>query len=204
MPMKISAIIPAYNEADRIGAVIQPLLDSALIDEVIVVDDGSFDNTAAIAEQFAVKVISLPSNRGKAAAMDEGVKASQNDTLFFLDADLIGLTPTHINNLISTYREENVDMVIGIFSAGRLASLSGQRIIAKAIWQQARNNVNELDFGIEIALTKLAHKEKWTKSKVKLPGVTHVLKEEKHGFWQGLEARFKMYGDIIKSLFTKV
>ncbi|MCD5417246.1 glycosyltransferase family 2 protein [Candidatus Bipolaricaulota bacterium] len=202
--MKISAIIPAYNEAERIGAVIQPLLDSALIDEIIVVDDGSTDNTAEIAGRFAVKMISLPYNKGKAAAMDEAVKATQNDTLLFLDADLIGLTTAHIDNLISAYSEDNVDMAIGIFSAGRLTSLSGQRIITKDLWLQARNNVNELDFGIEIALTKLAFKEKWTKSKVKLPGVTHVLKEEKHGFWQGLGARFKMYGDIVKSLFTKV
>ncbi|MCI2425087.1 glycosyltransferase family 2 protein [Candidatus Acetothermia bacterium] len=202
--MKISAIIPAYNEAERIGAVIQPLLDSALIDEIIVVDDGSTDNTAEKAEEFAVKVISLPDNKGKAVAMDEGVKATQNDTLLFLDADLVGLTTAHIDNLIRKYHEENVDMVIGIFSAGRLTSLSGQRVISKALWQRARSNVNELDFGIEIALTKLAFKEKWTKSTIKLPGVTHVVKEEKHGFQQGLGARVKMYGDIIKSLFTKV
>ncbi len=202
--MKISAIIPAYNEAERIGAVIQPLRDSALIDEIIVVDDGSTDNTAEQAGQFAVKVISLSYNKGKAVAMDEGVKATQNDTLLFLDADLVGLTTAHIDNLIRTYNKDNVDMAIGIFSTGRLTSLSGQRVIAKNLWQKARNNMNELDFGIEIALTKLAFKEKWTKRTVKLPGVTHVLKEEKHGFWQGLDARFKMYGDIIKSLFTKV
>ncbi|RLE37925.1 glycosyltransferase family 2 protein, partial [Candidatus Acetothermia bacterium] len=67
-----------------------------------------------------------------------------------------------------------------------------------------REKVHEMDYGIEMALSKLAAKEGWTKEKVKLDGVTHVLKEEKRGFSQGIRERFKMYGDMIKWLIKKL
>ena len=62
----------------------------------------------------------------------------------------------------------------------------------------------EMDFGIEIALSRLAAKEDWAKEYVKLEGVTHVLKEEKRGFKRGMVERLKMYGHMIKWLFKKL
>jgi len=72
------------------------------------------------------------------------------------------------------------------------------------LWDRAKVNVHEMNYGIEFALSKLAVKEGWSKEKVKLEGVTHVLKEEKRGFSNGMRERFKMYGDMIKWLFKKV
>jgi len=211
--MNISAVVPAYNEAARIGAVLRPLVSCPLVDEVIVVDDGSDDGTAEVAREFGVKVIELPENRGKASALDAGVNAASNDVLLFLDADLVGLRPEHIERLINAYASGNVDMVVGVFSDGRVNTdlaqfinpfASGQRIISKALWARAKEKVDEMDYGIEIALSKLAAKEGWRKEKVKLDGVTHVLKEEKRGFSQGVKERLKMYGDMIKWLIKKI
>jgi len=105
--MSVSVVVPAYNEASRISAVLTPLVDCASVDEVIVVDDGSDDGTAKVAQGFRdVQVISLPQNRGKAAALDEGVSQARNETLLFLDADLVGLTEGHVQRLIEVYREQ--------------------------------------------------------------------------------------------------
>jgi len=209
----VSAIVPAYNEAERIGAVLWPLRHAPSVGEVIVVDDGSTDGTAAVARSFGVKVISLPVNCGKSVALDRGVQQARYETLLFLDADLVGLRPDHIERMIRAYREDGRDMVVGVFRNGRLNTdlaqtiapyLSGQRVLSKSLWKKLRRTVHKLDFGVEIALTKLALKENWTQGFVELDGVTHVMKEEKFGLSRGLVSRFKMYGDIVRSVFTRV
>ncbi len=211
--MNVSVVVPAYNEAGRISAVLRPVVASPLVDEVIVVDDGSDDGTAEEASAFPVDVIRLSENRGKAAALDAGVSRAKNDVLLFLDADLVGLRTEHVDTLIRAYEERRLDMVVGVFSSGRkntdLAQkinpyASGQRVISRALWERAKENVGEMNYGIEMALSKLAAKEGWEKEYVKLEGVTHVLKEEKRGLAKGLRDRLKMYGDMIKWLIKKI
>ena len=212
--MSVSVVVPAYNEASRISAVLAPLVDCSSVDEVIVVDDGSDDGTAEVAQRFFnVQVISLPENRGKAAALDKGVRQARNEILLFLDADLVGLRKEHVQRLIEVYREQQADMVVGVFSNGRMNTdiaqkinpfASGQRVLSRDLWQRAKENVEEMDYGIEIALSKLAAKEGWRREKVKLDGVTHILKEKKRGFTKGVIDRLKMYGDMIKWLVKKV
>jgi len=214
--MGISVVVPAYNEAGRISAVLRPVLASRWIDDVIVVDDGSDDGTAEEAAQFPVRVSTLPENRGKAAALDHGVTLAKNDTLLFLDADLVGLTTEHVDRLIRCYREMNLDMAVGVFSNGRRNTdiaqkinpyASGQRMLTRKQWERAKQcveEVSEVDFGIEIALSRLAAKEDWAKEYVKLDGVTHVLKEEKRGLKRGMIDRVKMYGHMIKWLFKRL
>jgi len=211
--MKVSAVVPAYNEASRIGAVLKPLVGCSAVDEVIVVDDGSDDGTAEMARQYPVQVVRLEENCGKARALNEGVMRARNNVLLFLDADLVGLTEAHVEKFIHTYEDSGVDMVVGVFANGRKNTdfaqkfnpyASGQRMLTKKLWERAKINVHEMNYGIEFALSKLAVKEGWSKDKVKLEGVTHVLKEEKRGFSNGIRERFKMYGDMIKWLFKKV
>ena len=214
--MGISVVVPAYNEAGRISAVLRPVIASQWVDDVIVVDDGSDDGTAEEAAQFPVRVATLPENRGKAAALDHGVTLARNDTLLFLDADLVGLTTEHVDRLIRCYREMNLDMAVGVFSNGRRNTdiaqkinpyASGQRMLTRKQWERAKQcveEVSEVDFGIEIALSRLAAKEDWAKEYVKLDGVTHVLKEEKRGLKRGMIDRLKMYGHMIKWLFKRL
>ena len=210
--MKVSAIVPAYNEAERIQAVISPLQQSRRVDEIIVVDDGSSDGTAKMARCSSVQLIELPRNLGKAAALEHGVRRARNDVFLFLDADLVGLQPDHVDRLIGLYAEGELDMVVGVFKNGRLNTdlahsiapyLSGQRVLSRALWNRLRK-LGKLEFGVEMALTKLSVKENWREERVFLDGVTHVMKEEKRGFSQGFRERLLMYGDILRSLFTRV
>jgi len=207
--MKVSAVIPAYNEAERIGAVIAPLLQSGAVQEIVVVDDGSTDSTAEVAARYGVKLVRLPENRGKAAALDAGVKAAEGDVLLFLDADLVGLRPEHVKKLLDAYKQGDAEIVIGVFKEGRAGTdlsmkivpfLSGQRVLSRRVWERLRHAVDEMEFGVEAALTKVAFKEGWKHKKVELEGVSHVRKEEKRGFTSGLWDRMAMYWDILRSL----
>lgn len=94
-PSFVTAIIPAYNEADRIYATMRAAMDIVGHTHVWVVDDGSTDETALRVQEAGAHLVRLPQNGGKACALTEGVRAALADSdgkntefLLFLDADL--------------------------------------------------------------------------------------------------------------------
>ncbi len=120
--MTLSIVIPAYNEAKRLPKTLERLQDcfAAQTDvtllEVIVVDDGSQDGTAAMAAEWAgrlpIRTEILPLNQGKGAAVRTGVLAAHGDLVLFYDAD--GATPpSEILKLIAVQRQTSADVVIG-------------------------------------------------------------------------------------------
>ena len=84
----VEIIIPAYNEGDKIGITIASIQHYSWIDRILVIDDGSTDNTAETALNAGADVISLPINKGKAYAMKTGYQNSSSDILIFLDGDI--------------------------------------------------------------------------------------------------------------------
>ena len=110
--LKVSAIIPAYNEAKNIIRVLNPLKQVPAIKEIIVISDGSTDDTVRLVRNFGgAKVIALPRNVGKTKAVARGVAEAEHPTILLCDADLINLTVLHISDLIHKYCE-GFDMVI--------------------------------------------------------------------------------------------
>ena len=97
---RVSCVVPAYNEAPRIGAVLAAVLGQPMIDEVIVVDDASRDGTAAVAHAAGARVIALAANGGKTAALLAGIAAARGEVLLLLDADLVGLRPQDLAALL--------------------------------------------------------------------------------------------------------
>lgn len=97
MGKSISAVLPAYNEAENIGKAVRDMVsvfESLSLDayEVIVVDDGSTDETAAICEELArknahIRLIRHPKNRGYADALKTGFAAAQHPLVFYTDSD---------------------------------------------------------------------------------------------------------------------
>ncbi|MFA5536172.1 MAG: glycosyltransferase family 2 protein [Bacillota bacterium] len=206
--MLVSAIIPAYNEENTIANVILPLTKIKEINEVLVVSDGSTDRTAEIARNLGVKVIESAINMGKGGAMMLGLKEAQGDIILFLDADLIGLTENHIQQLLAPILNGGTEMVIGIFEHGRLATdlaqlvapfLSGQRVVRKSLLERV-DNLKMARFGVELELTKYVAEHSIKYTEVVLKELSHVMKEEKLGLVKGLQARMKMYWEIAKSL----
>lgn len=206
--MKAVCIIPAYNEERTIADVINAAKKVDLIEKIIVVSDGSTDNTAKIARECGAEVIELEINRGKGAAIKAGVDNTNANVLLLLDADLIGLTENHIIDLLLPVLKDEADMSIGIFSSGRFTTdlaqkvapqLSGQRAIKKDVLSKI-NNIDITRYGVEIALTKSVEKEGYRVKNVELKDLTHIMKEEKLGLRKGFAARMRMYWDIIRCL----
>ncbi len=204
--LKTAAIIPAYNEEKTIGSVLDAVKDVPEIGEIIVVSDGSTDATVREAKRRRVKVIELPENRGKGAAMKAGIDATQADVVLFLDADLVGLTRGHLRQLLGPVLEGQADMSVGLFGGGRLATdlaqivapfLSGQRAVRKP-YLAGLDEMDVARFGIEVALTRQAQRSGMRVRQVILDQLTHVMKEEKRGFWKGLRDRLKMYWEIVR------
>ena len=206
--MNVTAVIPAYNEEQTIADVVKCVKRIDKIQKVIVVSDGSTDSTAEIARECGADVIELDENVGKGGAIRAGINECGTEIILFLDADLIGLTEKHILDLIEPVIENKADMTIGIFKNGRMVTdlaqkvtpyLSGQRAIRKSIIDRIPN-IDITRYGVEVALTKYVDKNNIRVQEVDLPDMTHVTKEEKLGIIRGVQARLKMYWDIVKIL----
>jgi glycosyltransferase involved in cell wall biosynthesis len=109
-PSSVSIVIPAFNEASAIGSVVHALKHSADWHEIIVVDDGSKDGTAAEAEAAGARVVKHPYNKGNGASVKSGIRAAVGDYILILDGDGQH-RPEDARRLVS--RLGDYDLVIG-------------------------------------------------------------------------------------------
>lgn len=208
--MKISAIVPAFNEEKRISPVLKTLEKTPLIKEIIVVDDGSTDRTVEVAKQHAVKIIQQPKNLGKGQAMEVGVNAAKHEIIFFCDADVIGLTPKVVEDIIQPVLNKRVDMFIGmrnrkIYRIHQIISIvplvGGERALKRELWENLPSIYKE-GFKIETALNFFArHYGKGFGFKI-YSGLSQTIKEKKYGFWSGTVQRWSMIYEIIITKFS--
>lgn len=114
------ALVPAYNEGDRLKASIRSMKNTKYINDIVIIDDGSTDNTYEVANTLGVKVIKLKNNLGKGAAIKEGLKYALNnsDIIIFLDADL-STTSEDIDNLIMPIMMDDCDVTIARFKKAK-------------------------------------------------------------------------------------
>lgn len=110
MAFEVAVVIPAYNEAKRIRKVIKEIEPYA--DEIIVVNDCSTDNTAAIANELGVKVIEHKVNRGHKEAVKTGFQAASKEMIVTYDADG-EYSAEQIPKLVAPLQDSNVDVVTG-------------------------------------------------------------------------------------------
>jgi glycosyltransferase involved in cell wall biosynthesis len=211
--LKVAAIVPAYNEAARLAGVLTPLLEAPVVDEIIVVDDGSTDGTAGVARQFClqssrVRLIELPENQGKGGAMRWGARNTDADVVLFLDADLSGLRPEHPAALLAPVLRGEADMAMGVFRGGGLATdlshwlapgITGQRAMARYAFLSL-TAVQRARYGVETLINRQARAQGWRISHVVMCGVSHPVKERKIGWVRGVHSRLKMYLEIAHAL----
>ncbi|MEW9124626.1 MAG: glycosyltransferase family 2 protein [Thermotaleaceae bacterium] len=210
--MKISVIIPAYNEEKRIEKVLDVVKQIDFIHEIIVVSDGSTDDTVKIAKAYTENVIALNKNIGKGGAVITGITASHGDIVLLLDADLIGLKKEHIAALIAPVMKGEALTTVGIFSSGRFFTDAAQKIAPflsgqRALGHSVAESIQKLDitrYGFETALTKYLYVHDIPTKKVVLQGITHTMKEEKVGMLRGFLWRLKMYWQIVKTIKVDV
>lgn len=205
----LSVIVPAWNEAARIGAVLSAAAGHPMVDEVLVVDDGSTDGTAEVAARIpGVTVIRQPQNGGKTRALISGIAAARFSHLMFLDADLTGLTPADLTALVRPVKEGRADASISLRGNAPppwrwigLDYISGERVVARSHLPADLDELTRLPgFGFEVALNR-----RWIAAGLRLavvswPGVASPLKSAKQGLWAGMKSDARMMRDIFRTV----
>ena len=109
----VAVIIPAKNEAATIGAVLDTvLIHDQLVDELVVINDHSSDDTATVADHHGARVVRLEGPSGKGAAMNAGVAATTAQILVFLDADVLNTTADYVARLVQPLLERPATQLV--------------------------------------------------------------------------------------------
>lgn len=201
----VSVVIAAYNEAATVGQVVAAVVGHPEVDEVIVVDDGSDDATSEQAASAGARVVRLPVNRGKAAALEAGVAEACSEVLLFMDADVTGLSHEAISRIIRPVTGGQVDMHVGIRARKTLwlnrllrvfPIIGGERALSRRIWSSVPQR-HKRGFRIEVALNHTAKRLGRGMSFHVVEGVSHRTKEDKFGWRKGLVRRLGMIGEVV-------
>ncbi|MDP1713153.1 MAG: glycosyltransferase family 2 protein [Anaerolineales bacterium] len=209
--LTVGVVIPAFNEATNLRAVLDTVCAVNWLKQIVVVDDGSTDGTLSIAEQVAdhdarVLALRLPENQGKAGAMLAGVRALQTDIVMFLDADLLKISENHLRELYLPFENNECEMTIAVFRRGGLLTdashrvapyLTGQRCLRRTEAEEVLMPLAGTRYGVEIGLTVHARRQEWRVRKIIWQGVTHRMKEQKRNGMAGMKSRWQMYRQIM-------
>ncbi len=206
--MKISAVIPVYNEEHTVGGVVRAIKSSPLISEIIVVSDGSTDQTAERArEAGADKVYELPVNHGKGYAIVYGVEHASAPILLFADADLLGMTSRHVEALLSPIIDGTLAMCCGIRDRGKfftnlsahLLWITGERALKREIIEKIPPRYLQ-KFMLEPSLNYYCRIKKLPYGCVILHGLKIRRKLQKVGILLSLGQYRMMWYQIIKAM----
>jgi glycosyltransferase involved in cell wall biosynthesis len=202
---RVAAIVPAYNEGETLAAVLTVLKSVPLIHEVLVVSDGSTDDTVAIARSMGLRTIHLRTNHGKGKAMAVGVDHTDAPVLVFVDGDILNLTASMLSQLIEPVLSGGSDMNVGIRHRGELVDaihrrvgplLSGIRCLRREVFAAVPESHIE-GFAIETGLNWACRQIGGRITTTVLHGLKHLVKEKKRGLARGMYARFEMFGVVF-------
>ena len=128
---KVSVIIPAYNEEETVAKVVEVIKKVSFVDEIIVVNDGSSDNTAEEAMNAGARVITHEVNKGKGEALNTGYREAECDIIVFIDADIYNLTSAKVEAMIRPILEGKTDITKTKFSraSGRVTELTAKPLL---------------------------------------------------------------------------
>lgn len=194
----IDAIVPAYNEETTVKAVVNVLVRSGLFGSVIVVNDGSTDETAAQAREGGADVLTLTPNQGKMAAMMAGVFRSTAPALAFFDADAENLSAEHVAALIECYRSGDCAQVCGVIDQGllnRTRIATGQRIVARDVLE--RIPITCEGYSAETVINFLSDRTGIATRTVELTGLRYRHKVDKFGVVSGTVQNARMVAGMV-------
>lgn len=202
---KVAAIVPAYNEAETIREVLQVLAATPLISEVLVVSDGSTDQTVEIARAMGMRAIHLRRNQGKGLAMAVGVAHTDAEILTFVDGDILNLTTEQLTELIEPVLAGRSGMNVGVRDRGPALNdwqrrhgplLSGIRCLRREIFEAVPETHLE-GFAVETGLNWACSELGMQITTTLLHNLKHLVKEKKRGLVRGFRARLRMFAAVF-------
>lgn len=218
--MKVTAIVPVYNEEKTVGGVLNALTSSNKINEIIVVNGASTDNTPTIIHKFLphkdpkVKVINLKNREGgKGGAVKTAAKHIKSDVVMLFDADLIGLRKEHVEQLLGPIAKGQAAMVIGIRDKGNaLANMimpyfpltGGERAFVSKVFQDIIKIPLVQGWGLEAVMNDYCRKKGLRVAKLKLNGMDHIgLQTKKFGLMAFIKEIYDVISTKIKLVGVK-
>ena len=213
--MKVTAILPAFNEEKNIANVLTTLINSDLIDEIIVVNDASIDNTLRIVRSFdsnKLKIISLENNVGKSDAVKRATLNLETEILFFCDGDLHNFNQEHIKQILEPFKYKKIVMSAGIRDYGKVTNflskhvyplITGERALHYSIFRQVRDDPLMRGYGLEVVLNNYCKVKKIPIYKSVLKGLRQTNKpmKYKNGFYLLLKQSIEITRIILKLKF---
>jgi glycosyltransferase involved in cell wall biosynthesis len=202
---KLAAIVPAYNEAETIAEVLSVLKSVPLIQEILVVSDGSTDGTVDIARSLRMRTIHLRENHGKGTAMAVGVAHTDADILLFVDGDILNLTGSLLEQLMAPVLAGTSDMNVGVRNRGEIINavqqrtgplLSGIRCLRRQVFEAVPESHRE-GFAIETGLNWACAELGMRTTTLVMHNLRHLVKEKKRGMWRGMKARVRMFAAVF-------
>lgn len=212
---RCSAVVCAYNEEATLGGVIEGLLASPRIHQIIVVNDGSQDGTAALMEPYAnhprVIPVHLPVNCGKGCALAQGILRASGDLLLFVDSDLLNWDADYADLMIDTLLDRRAGMVIGYplrkddrmdgyDRLGLIRALSGERALWRADILPLVNELNCSRFGAEVLMNLHYRRLGLEVQTLPLNGLEHPVKLEKEPLHRALYSYSRECLEILNTL----
>jgi glycosyltransferase involved in cell wall biosynthesis len=205
----VSVVIPAFDEAGTVAASVVAARRHPMVDDVIVVDDGSSDGTADVAEQAGAYVVRLGQNRGKAEAMAVGVRHARHHIIMFLDADVTGHTNDTLTAIMQPVLDRRYEMYVGVHARSTVwlndllhffPIIGGERALTRRLWESVPA-MHKVGFQIEIAMNYTSKLFKRGMGFELIRGTAHHTKEKKYGLVVGLWRRIRMVGDVLSISF---
>ncbi len=171
---RVSVLIPAHNEEKYIFETIDAIKKIPVINQIVVVDDASADNTAQLAVKAGARVISLPKNMGKGGALNKGLEHITEEVIALIDGDL-GSSAIELTKLAAPVLADEADMTVARFPKARkkggfglvkglarkgiklftglevAAPLSGQRVLKRQVVEALGGF--ESGYGVEVGMT---------------------------------------------------
>ena len=209
---KVSVIICAYNEERTIKDVITSVSKSRIIDEIIVVNDGSTDKTDEVLQEIKdylnFKYIIFLENRGKGNAMAIGVEKAVNELIVFIDADLSNLKEEHFSQLVKPIINNETDMVLGQandtlinYSLNPFKSFTGERSLLKKDILPLVNKMKHSRFGVETLINLYYQSEGKRVKYVMLNELKHPTKFDKTSSTKAVKEFVKEGHQIALTVF---
>lgn len=203
---RVAAIVPAFNEEETLADVLSVLKETPRVDEILVVSDGSTDETVAIARALGVHTIHLHRNHGKGMALSMGAVHTTAPILVFVDGDIMNLSEYLLGQLIDPVVSGQAAMCVGIRHRGWLVDffhsrfgplLSGIRCLERRVLDALPESYVE-GFAVETALNYSCNRQRLPVEVTVLHDLKHRVKEKKRGLADGARARL----DMFRAVFT--